>query len=125
MDLELVWVVLGIIGLMWLIKRMGLISRNAALVHLNQGAMVIDVRTPGEFQSGHIEGAINVPMNELGGQIGQHAPNKEQVLLLHCLSGTRSGMAKGILKGMGYPNVFNLGSYFRAKSIVQAGRKPD
>ena len=123
MDWTFALIVAGMVGGMWLFKRIGLISRNLALQYLSQGAKVVDVRTPGEFQSGHIDGAINVPLNELAERIGKQVPNKDQVLLLHCLSGTRSGMAKGILKGMGYASVFNLGSYFRAKGIVQAGRK--
>jgi rhodanese-related sulfurtransferase len=45
--------------------------------------------------------------------------DKNQVLLLHCLSGTRSAMAKIKLKKMGYPNAFNLGSYGRAEGILK------
>jgi len=46
-------------------------------------------------------------------------PDKSQVLLLHCASGMRSGMAKSKLNGMGYINAFNLGSYGRAESILK------
>lgn len=116
-------VVVGVVGGLWLVKQLGQVSRKAALKHLKGGATVIDVRSPGEFQSGHLEGAINVPLNEIGERISQHALNKNQVLLVHCLSGTRSGVARRILKQRGYAKVFNLGSYFRAKSIVQANRK--
>jgi len=49
-------------------------------------------------------------------------PDKNQVLLLHCLSGTRSGIAKRQLKSMGYQNVFNLGSYGRAGKILGDAR---
>jgi rhodanese-related sulfurtransferase len=43
--------------------------------------------------------------------------DQNQVLLVHCLSGGRSGLAKQQLKGMGYPNVFNLGSLSRTRMI--------
>lgn len=115
--------VVGVVGAWWLFKRLGQVSRKDALQYLKEGATVIDVRSPGEFQSGHLERAINVPLNEIGERVSQHAPNKNQVLLVYCLSGTRSGVARRILKQMGYAKVFNLGSYFRAKSIVQASRK--
>jgi rhodanese-related sulfurtransferase len=46
------------------------------------------------------------------------APNKEQPLLLHCLSGTRSAAGEDTLKRMGYQNVLNLGSYGRAQKIL-------
>jgi rhodanese-related sulfurtransferase len=51
---------------------------------------------------------------------GWLAPNKAQPLLLHSVSGTRSGMGKAMLRRMGYPNVFNLGSYGRAERILGA-----
>ena len=79
---------------------------------------MIDVRSESEFQERHLPGAINIPLNRLGEEIARRAPNKEQPLLLHCLSGTRSGMGTSALKRMGYQNVFNLGSYGRAEKIL-------
>jgi phage shock protein E len=70
---------------------------------------------------------VNIPLDRLREEIARLAPNVEQPLLLHCLSGTRSGMGKAMLKKMGYRNVFNLGSYGRAEKILgahsEAGRK--
>jgi len=43
-------------------------------------------------------------------------------LLLHCLSGGRSGIARGQLRSLGYPNAFNLGSFARAEKIVRSAR---
>ena len=79
---------------------------------------MIDVRSESEFQERHLPGAINIPLNRLSEEIARHAPTKEQPLLLHCLSGTRSGMGTSALKKMGYQNVFNLGSYGRAEKIL-------
>jgi phage shock protein E len=99
-------------------NRSGQISAKAAAAHLKSGALVIDVRSPGEFSSGHLTNAINLPLDEIETALPQRVKDKNQVLLLHCASGMRSGMAKSKLKGMGYTNAFNLGSYGRAEEIV-------
>ena len=101
-----------------LLKRMSFVSPQKARDLLQAGALVVDVREPGEFRSGHVKAAVNVPLGTLGQSLPRRVPDKNQVLLLHCLSGTRSGIARRQLADMGYRNVFNLGSYGRAKRIV-------
>jgi phage shock protein E len=118
LDFLLIIAALGII--VFMLKRAGQISAPAALAHLKHGALVIDVRSAGEFKSGHLPRAINIPLDEIGSILPRRVKDKNQVLLLHCLSGTRSGMAKSKLKRMGYLNVFNLGSYGRAEKIVNS-----
>jgi len=100
------------------LKRLGLVSAEAARKHLQEGAWVVDVRSAGEFNAGHLSSAVNIPLDEIQSSVPRRVPDKNKVLLLHCLSGTRSGFAKRMLKGMGYLNVFNLGSYGRAQRIV-------
>lgn len=102
------------------LKRATQISRKDALAHLKTGALVIDVRSPGEFNSGHIPTAINIPVEEIETALPRRFKDKNQVLLLHCQSGMRSGAAKRKLAGLGYANAFNLGSYARAAAIVNA-----
>ena len=102
-----------------LLKKSGEISAQAALAHLKNGASVVDVRSRSEFNSGHLPEAINLPLDEIETALPRRVPDKNQAMLLYCLSGTRSGVAKVKLKGMGYPNVFNLGSYNRAESILK------
>jgi len=109
----------GVVAAFFLLKRAGQISAKDALAHLKNGAMIIDVRSPGEFNAGHLARAVNIPLDGIETVLPRWVPVKRQVLLLHCLSGTRSGMAKGKLKRLGYENVFNLGSYGRAKSILK------
>lgn len=111
-------IVAGILIVFYLIKRAGQISPQAAQAHLNNGAMVIDVRSRGEFNSGHLAKAINIPLDEIQSAVPKRVKDKNQVLLLHCASGTRSGIAMARLKGMGFANTFNLGSYGRAESIL-------
>ena len=105
-----------------LVKRLGQVTPTEAREWLKKGALVIDVRSEGEFQERHLPKAINIPLGRLGEEIAQRAPNKEQPLLLHCLSGGRSGMGASRLKRLGYHHVFNLGSYGRAESILGPGR---
>jgi phage shock protein E len=100
-------------------KKSGQISAPDALAHLKNGALVIDVRSPGEFNSGHLPNVINLPLDEIETALPRRVTDKNQVLLLHCQSGMRSGTAQKKLNGMGYANAFNLGSYGRAESIFK------
>ena len=118
MDNTTIWIVAGVIAAIWVFKRMLFISPGAARKHLLEGALVVDVRSAGEFRSEHLPRAVNIPLGDLQKCLPSSVKDKNQVLLLHCLSGTRSGIAKRQMKSMGYQNVFNLGSYGRAKSIV-------
>jgi phage shock protein E len=99
-------------------KRLSFVSAEVARKQLAEGAVVIDVRSPEEFRSGHVPNAVNIPLGELRESLPRRVKDKSQVLLLHCLSGGRSGIAKQQIIGMGYQNVFNLGSYGRARQIV-------
>lgn len=108
----------GLIAGVFLLKRMSLVPASEARKKLTEGALVIDVRSPEEFQGGHVPNAINIPLGELRESLPCRVKDTRQVLLLHCLSGGRSAIAKHQLKRLGYPNVFNLGSYGRAQQIV-------
>ena len=115
----LTWIILaGVIVAFLLVKRLTQITPATAREWLNKGALVIDVRSPEEFQERHLPGVINIPLDRLGDEIARHAPDKAQPLLLHCRSGNRSSMGTSTLKKLGYQHVFNLGSYGRAEEIV-------
>ncbi|MGO8838455.1 MAG: rhodanese-like domain-containing protein [Limisphaerales bacterium] len=118
MNWRIVLVIGVVMALIIGLKRLGLVSAKAAQAHLKIGALVIDVRSRGEFNSGHLPTAINIPLDEIATALPRRVKDKNQTLLLHCLSGTRSGMAKGKIKSLGYANVFNLGSFGRARKIV-------
>ena len=64
------------------------------------GAVLLDVRTKAEYADSHIEGSINVPLDELG-TIGRAVPDKETPIFVHCLSGARSSRAAAYLKRNG------------------------
>ncbi len=120
MDIATLAVIVAAVVAFFVFKQLGQISPKQARDLLAAGGKVIDVRSPGEFASDHIKQAANVPLGELESRIPQIAPDKNQPLLLHCLSGGRSGMAKRKLRAMGYTNVYNLGSLGRARAIVEA-----
>ena len=109
------------IAIIFVPKLVGRISIEDAQAHLKNGALIIDVRNAGEFNSAHLPNAINLPLGEIAAALPHRVKNKNQVLLLHCHSGMRSGMAKKKLQKLGYTNAFNLGSYARAAKIVSGG----
>jgi|JI10StandDraft_1071094.scaffolds.fasta_scaffold861905_2 phage shock protein E len=107
------WAVpVGVVVAFLLFKRMGQVSRDDAHRMVKEGAKLVDVRSPGEFSSGHLPGAINVPLQELGAQ-AKKLGEKDKPVVLYCASGTRSAMARSTLKGLGFTQVFNLGSMGR------------
>ena len=72
------------------------------------GAVLLDVRTPGEYRGGHIPGSKNVSLQTID-RVGSVAENKDTALYVYCQSGARSRQAAGMLKQMGYTNVNNIG----------------
>ncbi len=102
----------------WL-KHRGQISAKDAQAQLKNGALIVDVRTPAEFNSGHVPDAINYPLDEIEVKLPRRVKDKNQAILLHCQSGMRSGVAMKKLKSLGYASVFNLGSYGRAARLVR------
>ena len=102
----------GVIVAFLVFKKMGQVKPADAHRMVKEGAKLIDVRSPGEFSSGHIPGAINVPLQDLGSQV-KKLGEKDKPVVLYCASGTRSAMARSTLKGLGFTQVFNLGAMGR------------
>ena len=75
------------------------------------GAVLLDVRTPQEYQEGHIPESKNVPLQQLD-NIASVAKNKDIPLFVYCYSGSRSRQATGILQRMGYSKVNNIMQLF-------------
>ena len=73
------------------------------------GAVLVDVRSAAEFASGNAPGSVNIPLHELGTRL-KEIPTTAPVVLC-CASGTRSGMAKMVLKKNGYQQVYNVGKW--------------
>ena len=73
---------------------------------VEEGATLVDVRSPAEYNSGHIDGAINIPLQVVGQRMSEIPTDHEVVV--YCLSGARSGAAMRQLQANGY-TVHNLG----------------
>jgi len=118
MNWEIVFAIAVALAVIFILKRSSQISSKNALEYLKNGAVVVDVRSPAEFNARHLQRATNIPLGEIETVLPRRVQDKRQVLLLHCQSGMRSGMAAKKLKVLGYTNAFNLGSYARAAKIV-------
>ena len=68
---------------------------------VNDGAIVLDVRTKGEYGSGHIKGSVNIPVDQLQKNL-QKFKDKKRPIITCCASGMRSASAKGILSSNGF-----------------------
>jgi phage shock protein E len=81
--------------------------------------ILIDVRTPLEYQQGHLNNAVNIPFNKIKEDIKNYAPDKEQTIMVYCQSGKRSDIAVKELKGLGYKNVINAGKFKELKEMEE------
>ena len=77
---------------------------------IKNGAIVLDVRSKGEFESGHIRGAINISVDQLRNNLAK-LKDKNQTIITCCASGMRSASAKAILSSNGYTSVYNGGGW--------------
>lgn len=92
------------------IKQMFGMGPSADFANLVQnGAVIVDVRTPGEYASGHIRGSVNIPLDRLQNNLSKL--NKQKPIITCCASGMRSSSAKSILEAAGYTNVYNGGGW--------------
>jgi phage shock protein E len=73
------------------------------------GALIVDVRTPAEYKSGHITGAVNIPLDSVNQHINE-LRSKHKTIITCCRSGSRSGMAKTILSNAGI-DCYNGGAW--------------
>jgi phage shock protein E len=81
---------------------------------IKEGAIIVDVRTPDEFRSGHVAGSINIPLDRIESQLAKLDKNKS--IITCCRSGARSGMAADMLKRHGY-DVYNGGPWTAVNNL--------
>ena len=72
-------------------------------------AVLLDVRSPEEYASGHLQGARNIPHDRIEAEITSAAPDKSAPVILYCRSGRRADTALKAMRSMGYENVSNFG----------------
>lgn len=94
---------------------------NAAAAEIPRAKGVwIDVRTPEEYAEGHLQGAKNIPFDQIANEIAKVEPNQSAPINLYCKTGRRAGIAKAELEKLGYTNVTNHGGY---QDLVKKGLK--
>ncbi len=83
---------------------------------VENGAFLVDVRTPAEFSGGSVKGAVNIPLDKLQSQL--HRFENKKGIVVFCRSGARSGQAKGVLEQNGYREVINGGAWQNVNRAV-------
>jgi phage shock protein E len=76
---------------------------------VNDGGLLLDVRTSGEYNGGHIDGALNIPVGDLQSRLGELG-SKDRAIVVYCASGGRSARASKMLRAKGFNEVHDLGS---------------
>ena len=89
-------------------------NKAGAKMKIEQGATVIDVRSPSEFASGHYPGAINIPLPDVQGRVAELG-DKNKAIVVYCASGMRSAQAAKLLAAAGFTDVTNAGGLSNLK----------
>ena len=84
---------------------------------VKQGAIILDVRSKGEFQGGHIKGSINIPVDTINNNLNKL--KKDNPIITCCASGMRSASAKRILKSNGFTEVHNGGGWSSLQNKIR------
>ena len=82
-----------------------------------QGAMLVDVRNPVEYKSGHVKGSVNIPLDQISQRLDRF--KNKNTIVVFCRSGARSKMAQSILKSNGVTNVINGGGWQEVNQFVK------
>jgi rhodanese-related sulfurtransferase len=83
---------------------------------LKNGATIVDVRSKGEYQGGHIKGSINIPLDSLNSSLAKL--KKDKTIIICCASGMRSASAKSILQSKGFSTVHNGGGWISLQNKI-------
>lgn len=84
-------------------------SEEAKEIIDNEEVIILDVRTQAEYESGHIENSILLPVTDISSKAEEMLPDKDAKILIYCRSGNRSATAASQLIRMGYANVYDFG----------------
>ena len=107
-----IWIGVVCVVVVVLIARVGLgasgVNKAAVQEKIEQGATVLDVRTAGEYESGHYKGAKNIPVQDLQDRLTELG-EKKKAIVVYCASGMRSAQAAKILTAAGFTDVTNAG----------------
>ncbi len=85
---------------------------------VKQGALILDVRSTGEYSGGNIKGSMNISVDQLQSNLHK-LKDKNQPIITCCASGMRSASAKSILKSNGFKEVYNGGGWSSLQSKIK------
>lgn len=85
---------------------------------LKKKAFLVDVRTPGEFAEGHVQGSTNIPLDTVPENVKEFEDKDE--IVVFCRSGSRSGKAKEFLENQGVKNILNGGGWKNVEQVKTA-----
>jgi phage shock protein E len=86
--------------------------------------VLLDVRTPEEFASGHLQGALNLPYDQITADVVTQIPDKTATIQVYCRSGRRSAIAVETLKTLGYTDLQDLGGLSDAQAVLKLPIEP-
>lgn len=110
MDTKILWILTLAVAIIYVTLRRFTRSKartSGIQEKIAEGAVIIDVRTPGEFASRSYPKAINIPLDALASRLGELSKTKP--IILYCASGARATQAAGILARAGFTDVVNAG----------------
>ena len=117
MKIKLVLILL--MGLMSMNLKLWAQSSGAGLQNMvRKGAFLVDVRTPQEFAQGHVQGSVNIPLDQVQSNLSQFKGKKN--IVVFCRSGNRSTQAKRILDQNGIKNVYNGGTWMYVNQLKKS-----
>jgi len=109
----IIWVIVGLVvgvAAVMLFKPSGggIANVDAAQAQkaIEAGAQVVDVRTAGEYQMGHIPGAVNAPVDQL--EAAAQSWDREATYVVYCATGSRSATAVETMRALGFKNIAHL-----------------
>ena len=91
--------------------------KNNVKEAIKKGAVIIDVRTPNEFDNGKVPGSINIPVDRIAANV-ERIRSMRKPIVVCCSSGSRSSQAKNILRSAGVNEVYNGGSWESVLRII-------
>ncbi len=91
-------------------------DNNNLATLVNEGAFLVDVRSPGEFAEGNVIGSVNIPLDQVQNQLAKFKDKKQ--IVVFCRSGNRSGQAKSILEQNDFNNVTNGGTWEDVNAVI-------
>ena len=88
----------------------GVMTQSALLDRLDDAdaPLVLDVRTTGEYQRGHVPGAVNIPYQQIGARLSELGEANGRDIVVYCEAGPRAQRAEGTLRAAGFERLYHL-----------------